>query len=60
MMPNWKEEIKLPVGKTCSDCIWLEGCEELYHVDGTEVACHFMPSKFIERTEPNETPKEEE
>ncbi len=41
-----EELMKLPVGATCSACIWFARCEQLYGATPNKNECDFYPIKF--------------
>jgi len=43
-----EENMKLPEGKTCSDCIQFNYCKEFLSLSGDETNCDWSPSYFSE------------
>ena len=43
------DDMKLPVGKTCGDCLHFGRCKWLVGVRGKETTCDFAPSRFQEK-----------
>ena len=41
-----KNDMILPIGKTCKDCIHFKRCEWLIGLKGNETNCDWSPSKF--------------
>lgn len=45
--PNYSEQMKLPEGKTCADCVHADRCEALFGaVRRGFTSCDFWPSRF--------------
>lgn len=48
-------EERLPEGKTCSDCTHFKPrCSWYLNFGGTETHCDFIPSRFLEKPQPQE------
>lgn len=43
-----QEDMKLPEGKTCGDCIHFERCVMLFGCPKTNDHCDWSPSRFIQ------------
>jgi len=50
-MNKYDEEMKLPEGKTCDDCIYHSRCFGLGFSKPGNTSCDFHPRRFIERKE---------
>ena len=48
-MPN---EMDLPEGKTCSNCIHCRRCCAMFGAQPDNTSCDFYPVRFQEKTEP--------
>jgi len=42
------EDMDLPEGKTCKDCVHFDRCHMLFQVKGSNTWCDFSPIKFVE------------
>lgn len=50
--PNYTEDMKLPAGKTCSDCTHAARCEAFGFSQAHETSCDFWPNRFKLRVVP--------
>ena len=48
------DDMKLPEGKICNDCVHIYRCSKIYGVQGTETGCDFAPSRFQHKKKPCE------
>jgi hypothetical protein len=39
-------DMLLPLGSTCSECVWFAPCERLFGCLPTSTSCDWSPSKF--------------
>lgn len=46
------EDMKLPEGKTCADCVHVKRCTSMFGVNTTDTECDFGPSRFVEANRP--------
>ncbi len=49
ILKHTDEDMKLPAGKTCADCMRFEGCKKFIQCKGTNQWCDWAPSVFIEK-----------
>ena len=55
--PDYRAEMKLPVGKTCADCRHGPRCDSLFGARRHGfTTCDFWPSRFILTTRQKDTP----
>ena len=40
-------DMKLPAGRTCSDCAFFQKCKAFIGIAGTETICDWAPSRFV-------------
>lgn len=52
---SYKDDMKLPKGKTCSDCINWSGCDMLFGPIENNTECDFYPSRYFEDTQPSQS-----
>lgn len=43
------EEMKLPAGKACADCVHFRRCKSFIGISGRETKCDWHPSRFREK-----------
>ena len=43
------DDMKLPLGKTCNDCVHDRRCKAMFGVKGNETTCDFAPSRFHQK-----------
>ena len=43
------DDMKLPKGKTCGDCLHCAWCVRIYGIKATNTECDFSPSRFMPR-----------
>lgn len=48
MAQSARDNMRLPDGKTCKDCLHVQRCEYLISRKGTETECDFYPSMFCD------------
>lgn len=44
-----ERDMRLPAGKTCSDCVHFRRCEGLFQCPSNADHCDFSPSRFVSR-----------
>ncbi len=44
------DEMDLPDGKTCNDCLHFHRCELIYGHIGKDEVCDWYPLRFVEKT----------
>jgi len=42
----YEQNMKLPEGKTCSDCVQFNHCKDFLRLSGDETNCDWSPSYF--------------
>lgn len=48
-----EDELALPKGKTCSDCVYCRKCCAMFGAKPDNVTCDFYPVRFYQRKEEN-------
>ena len=48
------DDMRLPTGKTCGDCLHFYHCRRLFNCPGGSASCDWAPSRFALRVEPIE------
>jgi hypothetical protein len=43
------DDMKLPAGKTCADCVWCARCVTMFGAKPDNVVCDFAPSRFSQK-----------
>lgn len=51
-----EDPLKLPDGKTCSDCAHFKRCEWLIQCKPESTSCDWLPIRFLERRENDTEP----
>lgn len=44
-----EDDMRLPEGKTCADCVRFPGCKSFIGITGLETSCDWAPSYFVQR-----------
>lgn len=47
--PDYDSEMRLPQGKSCSDCRSFRRCEAMFGHTATDTSCDWYPSRFAAR-----------
>jgi hypothetical protein len=48
------DQMKLPTGKTCQDCLHLQRCVSMFAGNPASRTCEFWPSRFTESNQPGD------
>ena len=51
-----KEQMSLPVGKTCGDCVHCERCVALFGHQPRNEVCDWAPSRFYDKATLEDVP----
>jgi hypothetical protein len=43
---HWEDDMDLPEGKTCGDCVNVSLCTKMYGAKPENIWCDFSPSRF--------------
>ena len=46
---NGEDDMRLPKGKTCSDCRFYQSCVDFFGCEPTNEGCDWSPSSFVEK-----------
>ena len=46
-----EEDMRLPPGRTCADCLRFRSCQAFGVADGDEITCDWAPSQFYPRVQ---------